>query len=77
MALSTQSHPPFAVEIHLPVYVNYCTYVPEPPMKDGRRKSWYHASLIPYTLVDPMNAFKGPLPKFVKKPHMVNHFFPT
>lgn len=37
MAIPTQCHPPFAIEIDLPFYVNDYTYVPEPPVEDVGR----------------------------------------
>lgn len=77
MALQPQSHPHFAAEVDLPLYVNDRTYVSEAPMGDGGRRLWYHYALIPYTLVGSMFVFMGPLPKCIKKPHIVNDFFPT
>lgn len=70
-----QSHPPFAIEINAPIYVNDHAYVPEPHMNDGRRYLWYHVSLIPYTLVGYVHAFMGPLPMRIQKPHMLKEFF--
>lgn len=77
MALPTQSHPPFAADIDAPLYVNDHMYVPKPHMEDERRKSWYYASLIPYTFARSVYAFLDPLPRCVKKPHMVKDFLPT
>lgn len=77
MALPSQSNPPFASEIDLPLFANDNTYVFEPPMEDGIRKSWYHSSLITYTLAGSVHAFMGPLPRFVKKRLTVKKIFPT
>lgn len=63
-----QSHPPFNAEIDTPLYVNDRAYIPESPMKDGRRSLWYRSSLIPYTLDGSVHAFMGPLPRHIKKP---------
>lgn len=64
MTLPTQCHPTFTAEIHLPLYVNDHTYVPEPPMDDEGRKSWYRSALILYILADKLHAFMDPLPKY-------------
>lgn len=77
MSPNYQSHPPFAAELDAPLYVNDHTYILEPPMENGRRNLWYHASLIPYSIVGSIHTFMGPLPRRIKKPHMLKDFFPT
>lgn len=46
-------------------------------MEDGRRNLWYHASLIPYSITGNVHAFMGPLPRRIKKPHMLTNFLPN
>lgn len=77
MALPTQTHPPFAVEIDLPLYVKDHTYAPEPPMDEEGKRLWYRSTVIPYILTGKVNALMSPLPKYIKKTQVVKDFFPT
>ncbi|CAL5195594.1 unnamed protein product [Lathyrus oleraceus] len=77
MTLKVQSHPPFADVIDASFFLNDCTYIPEPPIEDGRRNLCYHASLISYSIVGTVHAPIGPLPKRIKKPHTLKDCFPT
>lgn len=71
MALSEQHRATFASEIDLPLFINDCTYVPEPPMEVERKKIWYLSSLIPCIIVGKVHAFMGPLSKYIKKPKVL------
>lgn len=77
MTRKVQSHPPFADVIDASLFLNYCTYIPEPPIEDGRRKLCYHASLISYSIAGTVHEPIGPLPKCIKKPHTLKDCFPT
>lgn len=69
--------PPFVAVIDAPLFMKDRTYIPEPPMEDGRRNLWYHASLIPYSIAGTFHAFMGRLLRFIEKPQMLEDFFPT
>lgn len=77
MAPKFQPHPPFAVVIDEPLFLNDCTYIPKPSMEDGRRKIWYCAYLISYSVAGIAHAFMGPLPGRIKKTQILKDFFPT
>lgn len=40
------------------------------------RKILYHYTFIPYILAGKMHAFMDPLPKYIKKPRLLQDYFP-
>lgn len=75
MDQKVQSHPPFDVVIDEPLFLNNRTYIPEPPMENGRRDIWYNTTLIPYSIADTTYTFMVPLPKRIKKPQILKDLF--
>lgn len=57
--------------------VDGCTYVPEPPMGDGKRKVLYSDVLIPYSISGSNFSFMATHPMYVKKPNILKLFFPS
>lgn len=76
MGLLEQHHAGFAAEIDLPLFINDHTYMPKPPLEAERIKIWYHYIFIPYILTGKMHVFMGPLTKYIKKPQLLEDFFP-
>lgn len=45
-------------------------------MEVGRIKIWYHSTFIPYVLVGKVHTFMGLLPKYIRKPQLLQYLFP-
>lgn len=76
MALPEQRHAGFTTKIKLHIFMDDCAYIPEPPLETECKKVWYHYAFIPYVFASKVHAFMGPLPKYIKKPQLLQDYFP-
>lgn len=75
MALKFQSSPPLDAPIEEPLYINDCTYIPEPSMEEGKSNFLKNNALIPHSIVGTIYTFIGPLPRGIKKPRVPKKLF--
>ena len=59
------------------ILVDNHTYVPEPSMDEEKRKLLYSHVLIPYSISCVACTFMDPLPKHIRNPQVLKHFFPS
>lgn len=67
---------PSAADISGPILVDNRAYVPEPLIEEDKRKILYSQVLIPYSISSRVCAFMGPLPRHIRKPQVLEYFFP-
>lgn len=67
----------FVADIPDRITVDNRTYVIEPSMEKEKRKIWYSHVLKPYSISGSACVFMGPLSRHIRKPRILERFFPS